>query len=229
VVKDEQKAFEWAKKAADQGYAEAEALMSAYYTDGNGCFKDEQKAFEWAKKAADHGDDNAKCILMALYMEGEHKDIKECYKLANELSLVKNVAMSDAAKKLSAQLESSPEVMNLMSQKVSANIVDSIKDSELGKFGGPDTGTVIKFVTGQGSGNGSVNMLAGYTTQLGQARGLKYKEIKRGPTLKSLGPTIPVNTILYPIRILEDANGMEQTVDFYFYKDEFGDWKATLK
>jgi len=118
---------------------------------------------------------------------------------------------------------------NQMSKELQSSIASKVSDPDTKKYGGPNTATVIKFITGQGQNNSIANTIAGQTAQLGQLTGLKYKEIKRGAPLKSLGPTIPVGTLLYPIRVVIDIQDMEQTTDYYFYKDEFGDWKSTLK
>ena len=47
VEKDEQKAVEWYKKAAEQGYANAQSNLGWCYESGIGVGKDEQKAVEW--------------------------------------------------------------------------------------------------------------------------------------------------------------------------------------
>ena len=55
VEKDEQKAVEWYKKAAEQGYASAQFNLAVCYENGTGVEKDEQEAVEWYKKAAEQG------------------------------------------------------------------------------------------------------------------------------------------------------------------------------
>src|SRR6185369_17754049 len=89
VEKDEQKAFEWHKKAAEQGNADAQYYIAVCYVNGTGveqdeqkaaeqgngraqfyfdvliliCYKDEQKAFEWCKKAAEQAHASAQYNL----------------------------------------------------------------------------------------------------------------------------------------------------------------------
>ena len=53
IKKDERKAFEWYKEAAEQGYAEAQNSLGVCYYNGEGVEKDESKAVEWWQKAAE--------------------------------------------------------------------------------------------------------------------------------------------------------------------------------
>jgi TPR repeat protein len=56
VPQDLGAAYEWAKKAVDQGNTKAMILMAEMYLGGHGVPKDEQRAFAFAGKAADLGD-----------------------------------------------------------------------------------------------------------------------------------------------------------------------------
>jgi TPR repeat protein len=44
----------WYKKAANQGYAEAQFNLGIAYTIGKGVLKDYKQAVYWYQKAADH-------------------------------------------------------------------------------------------------------------------------------------------------------------------------------
>jgi len=236
VEKNPKLGLEWLQKAADQGCDPAqEVVVGAYLGNFPGIDADPQKAFEWLQKAATQGNDRCSLLLGVLYGAGEFKgikvskDLKMAYSYLKKANNSKNPEISDEASKLIKKIELEPEIIQIKNADTRDEIVQSVADPESEKYGGPDTATVIKFATGQGQDNNYANMMSGLTAQLGQATGVKYKEIKRGATLKSLGPTIPVNTILFPIRIVMQIQNMDQTVDYYFYKDEFGDWKASLK
>lgn len=59
VEKDASKAFEWFKKAAEQGNAEAQFFLGRSYFEGSGVEEDPQKAMEWLEKAAEQGNADA--------------------------------------------------------------------------------------------------------------------------------------------------------------------------
>jgi len=61
VEQDEFKAFEYCKKAAEEGLAEAQFQLGVMYLDGIGIMnEDEVLALEWLWKAADNGHEHAK-------------------------------------------------------------------------------------------------------------------------------------------------------------------------
>ena len=66
IAKDEQKAFELYKKAAEQGHVDACYKLAVCYEVGIGTVKDKMKAAEWYNKAAEKGDKRAKVILKEL-------------------------------------------------------------------------------------------------------------------------------------------------------------------
>eukprot|EP01088_Endostelium_zonatum_P019863 TRINITY_DN706_c1_g1_i2.p1 TRINITY_DN706_c1_g1~~TRINITY_DN706_c1_g1_i2.p1 ORF type:complete len:678 (-),score=240.77 TRINITY_DN706_c1_g1_i2:32-1783(-) len=57
VEKDQDQAYQWFKKAAEQGHVQAQFNAGLHYDKGEGVERDEEKAFEWTKKAAEQGDD----------------------------------------------------------------------------------------------------------------------------------------------------------------------------
>ena len=65
ICKDYLKAFEWFKKAAEQGLARAQANLGNFYKNGQSFEQDYQKAVEWYTKAAEQGNANAQGILGA--------------------------------------------------------------------------------------------------------------------------------------------------------------------
>ena len=56
----------WFRKAAEQGYANAQSNLGVMYNNGRGITKDEAQAVAWFRKAAEQGDANAKTILEQL-------------------------------------------------------------------------------------------------------------------------------------------------------------------
>ncbi|KAF2013371.1 HCP-like protein [Aaosphaeria arxii CBS 175.79] len=60
LEKDENEAYEWAKRAAEHGLPKAEYAIGYFTEMGIGCRRDPLEANVWYVKAADHGDDRAK-------------------------------------------------------------------------------------------------------------------------------------------------------------------------
>ncbi|KAF2186863.1 HCP-like protein [Zopfia rhizophila CBS 207.26] len=60
LEKDENEAYEWAKKAAQHGLPKAEYACGYFTEMGIGCRRDALEANVWYVKAADHGDERAK-------------------------------------------------------------------------------------------------------------------------------------------------------------------------
>ncbi|KAF1959217.1 HCP-like protein [Byssothecium circinans] len=60
LEKDENEAYEWAKKAAEHGLSKAEYACGYFTEMGIGCRRDPLEANVWYVKAADHGDERAK-------------------------------------------------------------------------------------------------------------------------------------------------------------------------
>jgi len=80
--KDYLKAFEWFKKAAEQGLARAQANLGRSYRKGCGVEQDYQKAVEWYTKAAEQGDVTAQLNLGICYYNGY--GVEQDYKKAVE-------------------------------------------------------------------------------------------------------------------------------------------------
>ncbi|KAK4044550.1 hypothetical protein C8A01DRAFT_42729 [Parachaetomium inaequale] len=64
--KDEEEAYEWARKSADLGYVKAQYAVGYFTEMGIGCRRDILEANVWYVKAADAGDDRAKQRLAAI-------------------------------------------------------------------------------------------------------------------------------------------------------------------
>lgn len=68
--KDENVAFTWFLKAAEQGLEDAQAAVGQSYMHGSGVLKDEKEALKWALKAAEQGNASAQCNIGFAYDHG---------------------------------------------------------------------------------------------------------------------------------------------------------------
>ncbi|KAL8753586.1 MAG: hypothetical protein Q9184_005378 [Pyrenodesmia sp. 2 TL-2023] len=66
LEKDENEAYEWAKKAADTGLPKAEYAVGYFTEMGIGCRRDPLEANMWYVRAADQGDERAKHRIAAI-------------------------------------------------------------------------------------------------------------------------------------------------------------------
>ena len=55
VTQDDKAAFEWFKKAAEQGYAKAQNSLGVMYSEGQGVTQDDKVAFMWYQKGQNKG------------------------------------------------------------------------------------------------------------------------------------------------------------------------------
>lgn len=70
IEKDENKAFDYLMKAAEQSYPSAEFNIGRFYMIGTGCDIDFDKALYWLTLAADHGNDQAAYSIGYMYLKG---------------------------------------------------------------------------------------------------------------------------------------------------------------
>lgn len=68
--KEYTEAVKWFRKAAEQGYAEAQCKLGSYYFHGLCVKQDYVEAAQWYHKAAEQGDHQAQGMLAMLYEEG---------------------------------------------------------------------------------------------------------------------------------------------------------------
>ncbi|PHH55906.1 Protein SKT5 [Ceratocystis fimbriata CBS 114723] len=66
LEKDEEEAYEWAKRAADMGYTKAEYAVGYFTEMGIGCHRDILEANVWYVKAAEKGDERAKVRITTI-------------------------------------------------------------------------------------------------------------------------------------------------------------------
>ena len=74
VPEDDDKAFEWYTKAADQGLDVAQLNIGGLYENGYGAPQDYDEAFEWYQKAADQSNQEASNRIGRLVMNGKIDD-----------------------------------------------------------------------------------------------------------------------------------------------------------
>ncbi|WP_298780583.1 tetratricopeptide repeat protein [uncultured Fretibacterium sp.] len=79
VVQSYEKAAEWYRKAADQGYHWAQDNLGDLYRDGKGVPQSDLAAAEWYRKAADQGNKYSQLQMGNLLMN-TWKDLKTAYK-----------------------------------------------------------------------------------------------------------------------------------------------------
>jgi hypothetical protein len=71
VPQDYAEAVKWYRKAADQGYAEAQTNLGFMYANGHGVPQDYAEAAKWYCKAADQGNVSDQYNLGYMYSKGE--------------------------------------------------------------------------------------------------------------------------------------------------------------
>ena len=71
VEKNEKAAFEWFRKAADNGYANSCRMVASAYEEGSGTEKSLEQAFYYYLKGAEDGDDGCQCEAGRMYLNGE--------------------------------------------------------------------------------------------------------------------------------------------------------------
>ena len=68
---DYAEAARWYRKAADQGYAEAQNNLGAMYGNGHGVHQDDAEAVKWYRQAAEQGHAEAQYNLGSMYHNGD--------------------------------------------------------------------------------------------------------------------------------------------------------------
>ena len=70
VPEDDAQAVSWYRKAAEQGFAEAQYNLGVMYVNGTGVPEDDAQAVSWYRKAAEQGHAKAQYNLGAMYVLG---------------------------------------------------------------------------------------------------------------------------------------------------------------
>ena len=82
MLADYAEAVKWFRKAAEQGFAEAQICLGACYCNGNGVVKDETEAYKWWSLAAGQGHEPGKKGIAVLESELTREQIADGQKLA---------------------------------------------------------------------------------------------------------------------------------------------------
>jgi TPR repeat protein len=69
VEPSDERALDWLRRSARNGFAKAQAYLGLLYAEGNGVSKDMTKAREWSERAANQGHKEAQSMLAAYYAE----------------------------------------------------------------------------------------------------------------------------------------------------------------
>jgi hypothetical protein len=71
VAKNDVEGVKWHRKAAEQGYADAQYVLGLRYYSGQGVAKDDMEAVQWYRKAAEQGHAEAQYWLGFCYAKGQ--------------------------------------------------------------------------------------------------------------------------------------------------------------
>jgi FOG: TPR repeat, SEL1 subfamily len=71
MLKDDKEAVKWYRKAAEQGYTNAQYNLGVMYANGEGVLEDDKEAVRWYRKAAEAGNIEAQNNLGIMYINGE--------------------------------------------------------------------------------------------------------------------------------------------------------------
>ena len=82
---DSAEAVKWYRKAAEQGYGQAQVNLASMYYEGQGVAKDLMEAYAWFNLAASKGDEVARKNLGFLEKQMSAASILEGKKRAKEL------------------------------------------------------------------------------------------------------------------------------------------------
>jgi uncharacterized protein len=98
----------WFRKAADQGYANAQAVVGSSYYNGTGVERNYAEAVKWYRKAAEQGYASAQDDLGICYANGEgveqnYVEAYAWYNVASKTNKQAAEARDQIAKKMSPQ------------------------------------------------------------------------------------------------------------------------------
>ena len=91
VSKDEAEAVKWYRKAAEQGFADAQRNVGVMYAKGDGVVKDEVEAYKWMLLAGAQGEENAKKDIQIFERRLTPSQRAEGQKLAREFKARKTL------------------------------------------------------------------------------------------------------------------------------------------
>jgi TPR repeat protein len=84
VTKDAAEAVKWYRKAAEQGFAQAQSNLGVCYVNGEGVTKDYVEAYKWLSLASAQGNENAKGTKSGLSQQMTPEQIAKGFRLARD-------------------------------------------------------------------------------------------------------------------------------------------------
>ena len=85
IPRNYREAFKWVQRAAEQGYAQAQARMGSIYYFGNGVPEDYVKAYAWWNLAAAQGDEKVVKLKDSLRKSLTRDQLAEAQRLSRQL------------------------------------------------------------------------------------------------------------------------------------------------
>lgn len=131
-TKDETEAFQWARKAAQAGYAKAQFTLGYFYEHGKGCPINIDSAWKWYERAANNNDTRA-INKMNSKNSGESQSKNRRYKARDRKSARKTLSISTL--NLFAFSDDTPKQKNNGNTNLDSNnqkkiTSDNVKDDE---------------------------------------------------------------------------------------------------
>jgi len=83
VLKDDREAVKWYRKAAEQGYADAQNNLGLMYYSGQGVLQNHIKAYMWANLARYNGSTNAQKLLDIITKEMIKQNISRAQSMSS--------------------------------------------------------------------------------------------------------------------------------------------------
>jgi len=130
---DHTKAFEWARKSADQGNPGAYLQLGDFYKGGTGVEKDYVEAAKWYRKAVENGDYNALFSLGYCYEEGKgvRESIVEAYAYytlgAIQLEYIKMGKNRVKKRMTQTQIEEADKRTQILEKEINDKILENKK------------------------------------------------------------------------------------------------------
>ena len=77
IMPDPSKSVFWYRRAAEQGYAEAEIFLSLSYAGGIGVQRDDVQVVRWMRRAAEHGSADGQMMLGRMFDKGYNGVVRD--------------------------------------------------------------------------------------------------------------------------------------------------------
>lgn len=131
VRRDDEKAVEWFRKAAEKGNGVSMHYIGLMYLEGRGVPQDSQQGLDWCHKAAEQGEAGAMHLISVVYANGER--VPQDYKLAYawlKAAAAFGLNLEDKDVILGSFLHKMPSNEWVEANRLSQEIVERIKSSQ---------------------------------------------------------------------------------------------------